>query len=411
MRSNRKIIFGLLLIIGAFGFYRAFRFVSGLTRTSPRPVAANTSVASGDPNIQSASLHLTPGRVVQARVNIPANSIVTPDMLQMSDKSLPSTEGYITDIESQGAGFITQVMISKGSNIRSHGDLIGHVSETGIAGLLQPGMRAMVVPIANKPTLHDLVRIGNYVDVLAAFDGQESRTLIQNVRVLGVDVSANDYPNVSAAMRGPYKADAKRGLAAPDAGPPAATPTPAANAPRPDPAITLEVTPRQAAALQLALSSNATLDYLVRPAIAGNLSNEVTPTEGVNGAPGTAQAQTVSVVKSQIAPYAESKKNANAKSTEKMGGTFVNALTKMMTAGAKDAGTRRGRPTLEPNNDGPSFPNSGGTGGIPPAIPVESSGSRPSAPVPTPTQNYVIPIYGDGKILRNETVPLPDPAS
>ncbi len=412
MRSNRKIIFGLFLIVGAFGFYKAFQFVSGLTRNSPRPVATNANAAATDPNLKSVSVQGVPGRVVEARVNIPANSIVTPDMLRMSDKPLSSTQGYLTDIESQGAGYITRVMITEGTKIRSQGDLVGHVSETGIAGLLQPGTRAMVVPIANKPTLHELVRIGNYVDVLAAFDGQESRTLIQNVRVVGVDVSANDYPNVSAAMRGPSKADAKRGVVAPDAPPPAATPTPAPNAPRPDPALTLEVTPRQAAALQLAISSNATLDYLIRPALVGNLSTEVAPTEGANGALGTVQAQTVSVVKPQIAPYAESKKNANTKASNQLGKTVLTALTKMTVPGAGGTGSRRGRRPLEPSDNTPIFPTSGGTG-VTPVIPVENSGSRPllpSPPVPTPTQNYVIPVYGDGKILRQETVPLPDPS-
>ena len=406
MRSNRKIIFGLLLIVGAFGFYKAFRYISSLTGASPRVAAANTS-ANGAANnlLHPVSARMMPGHVVEARMNIPANSIVTPDMLRMSDKSLPSTEGYITDIESQGAGYITGVMIPKGAKIRSQGDLVGHVSETGIAGLLQPGTRAMIIPIANKPTLHDLVRIGNRVDVLAAFDGQESRTLIQDVRVLGVDVSANDYPNVNAAMRGPSKADTKRGVASADAGPPTATPTPAANAPRPDPAITLEVTPRQAAALQLALASNATLDYLIRPAIAGNLSNEVAPTEGVNGMPGTADAQTVSVVKFQIAPYAERKKGQG-------GGGRASAGGSGSTGGNGPARlTRGGRRPHEVNDSGPIFPPSGGTGVTPASI--GDSGERftaPSTPVPTPTQNYVIPVYGDGKILRTESVPLPDPS-
>ncbi|RYZ83969.1 MAG: hypothetical protein EOP06_18970, partial [Proteobacteria bacterium] len=203
MRSNRKIIFGLLLILGAFGFYRLFRLLS--PGTSPRVATANTG-ASGDPNLQPVSVKTSSGRVAEARVDIPANTIVTPDMLRMVPNEGPSTQGFVTDIESQGAGFITRVDIPAKARIRPQYDFVGHVSDTGIAGLLRPGTRAMVIPIANKPTLHDLVRIGNYIDVLSAFDGQESRTLIQNVRVLGVDVSANDYPNVNVAMRGAFKA-------------------------------------------------------------------------------------------------------------------------------------------------------------------------------------------------------------
>lgn len=399
MRSNRKILFGLLLILGAFGFYRLFQSFSARGTTS---VAANNSAAT-DPNLRPVSVQNSSGRVAFARMNIPANTIVTPDMLRMDSKT-GGTEGYITDIESQGAGFITAVPISAKTPIRPDQDFVGHISETGIAGLLRPGTRAMVVPIANKPTLHDLVRVGNYVDVLAAFDGQESRSIVQNVRVLGVDVSANDYPNINAAMRGPFKADAKKGAPQP-AETPGATPTTSPNAPKPDPAITLEVTPRQAAALQLALSSNSTLDYLVRPAFParsttpGNPSAEASPVQGDDN-PETAQS--VSVVKAQIAPYAERRKNANG------GGTRL--------ASTGDNGASL--PTRGRRNPIYAVPDSFPTANqIPPAnlSPNTSTGSGtltipPAAPLPTPTQNYVIPIYGDGKILRTETVPLPDPS-
>ncbi len=410
MRSNRKIIFGLILILGAFGFYRAFQWFSSLGRTPVRAASANTSTGQGDPNLRPVALKTTPGRVVQARVNIPANSIVTPDMLQLSDKPLPSTKGYATDIESQGAGFITRVPIGAGDNIMPDNDFVGHVSQTGIAGLLQPGTRAMVVPIANKPTLHDLVRIGNRIDVLAAFDGQESRSLLQDVRVLGVDVSANDYPNVSAAMRGPFKADAKRnGPRSADTSAPDATPTPAPGAARPDPALVLEVLPRQAAQLQLALASNATLDFLVRPAVAGNRSSEAAPVgNNPDGTPGTIDAQTVSVIKPQIAPYAERKKAGGGNA----GG--ANAGARGSANGSGDNAPRLPRggrvPTLV---NEPNFPASGGGGAPvigPATLPNPVSLPPRTKPVPTPTRNYTIPVYGDGKILRNETVPLPDPS-
>ncbi len=406
MRSNRKIIFGLLLIVGAVGFYRVFKMLS--PGSSKRIAATNTS-ADSDPNLRPASLPASAGRIAEARMDIPANTIVTPDMLHMVSND--STEGYVTDIESQANGFITRVAIPMGGKLRvgdkygQGGDFIGHVSETGIAGLLRPGTRAMVIPVANKPTLHDLVRIGNYVDVMAAFDGQESRTLVQNVRVLGVDVSGNDYPNVSVAMRGPFKADPKRGTGAenPAAGP-TPTPTPVPNnAPRPDPALTLEVTPRQAAALQLALASNATLDYLVRPALPGGRSAEVAPLPGDADNPnGEGALQTVSVTKRQIAPYAESRKAAGAGATR-------------VAANGGGSGTGGGGKTgrrLEPIGDGPPFPlsNPGPLTVTPVTIPSGNIPGVSSKPVPTPTQIYNIPIYGDGRVVRTETVPLPAPS-
>ncbi|BCM90426.1 hypothetical protein IAD21_02278 [Abditibacteriota bacterium] len=399
MRSNRKIIFGLLLIVGAFGFYRLFLWLSG-PDTSKRVATTNTA-ANTDPNAVPVSLKNASGRVAVARINIPANSIVTPDMLRMAPYEGPTLNGFITDIESQGAGFITRVAIPANAKIRPQYDFVGHVSETGIAGLLRPGTRAMVVPMANKPTFHDLVRIGNSIDVQAAFDGQESRTLIQNVRVLGVDVSANDYPNVNVAMRGPQKADAKsKGIPNPEAGPtPTPTPVPA-NAPRPEAALTLEVTPRQAAALQLAMASNATLDYLVRPALPGNLSAEVAPLLGDgDNLNGEGALQTVSVTKRQIAPYAESRKAA-------AGGTRVATNTTRSGGNGSSASGRRPREYVgDFGGGGTVFPTP-----VAPFTPGGIPDFKQSQPVPTPTQNYTIPIYGDGRVVRTETVPLPDPS-
>jgi len=428
MRSNRKILFGLALIVGAALFYRAFLALSHLGASKPVPVAQNGAPA----GVQTVSAPAPSGRIAYAAVDIPANSIVTPDMLVLKANTGPSDKGFLTDIASQGDGFITRRDIPAGSQIRPDADFLGHVSQTGIAGLLAPGERAMVVPIANKPTLHDLVRIGNFVDIFAAFDGQESRTLVENVRVLGVDVSANDYPNVNAAMRGPFKAapqsrssasDATgssvgsaaptngNGGAAPGGVTPSPTPTPN-NAPRPDPALVLEVSPRQAAAIQLALASNATLDFLVRPALPANRSNEPAPlntsggatiiTTGTGTGLGTSS-QAVSVTKPQIAPYAESRKNGGKASGggRSGGGASGNA--------ARPSRSRR-RPLESLTPDFP-LPNPGSTVSTPPVEvplpPIGGSSAAPSGSAPAPQQSYTIPVYGDGKILRQETVPLP----
>ena len=450
MRSNRKILFGLLMILGAFLFYRAFRLLSNLGGSSRPVVAQNGGV---DPNLQTVAVKAPTGHIAKARVDIPANSIVTPDMMYMAPYTGPSTKGFVTDIESQGAGFITSHEIPKDGQIRPDLDFIGHISQTGIAGLLKPGTRGMIVPIANKPTLHDLVRIGNFVDVLAAFDGQESRTLVENVRVLGVDVSANDYPNVNAAMRGSFKAAPKTdvpagepgaGAAVPGAAPapapqpggaPAPTPTPApANAPRPDPALILEVTPRQAASIQLALASNAPLDFLVRPALPSNRSVDpvpVTDTVGSGGIVTTAttgtsgagasltrsvSSQAVSVTKPQIAPYAEAHKTAGNKTANALGKTMLTALSKAATGSSGGGNATRiprgGRRPVEliPPPLPPLGSNGTSTPFTPPSQSVTLSGrsSVPSfKPAPAPVQTYNIPVYGDGKILRTETVPLP----
>jgi len=428
MRSNRKIFFGLALIVGAALFYRAFLFLSHLNASNTSAIAQK-SLPTG---AQTVSAPAPSGRIAYAAVDIPANSIVTPDMLVLKANNGPSSKGFITDISSQADGFITRRDIPANAQIRPDADFLGHISQTGIAGLLAPGERAMIVPIANKPTLHDLVRIGNFIDVFAAFDGQESRTLVENVRVLGVDVSANDYPNVNAAMRGPYKAAPLNRPAASDTTAPSvgvaapangnggaapggvtATPTPTPNnAPRPDPALILEVSPRQAAAIQLALASNATLDFLVRPALPANRSNEPAPlgtsggatiiTTGTGSGVGT-DSQAVSVIKPQIAPYAESRKNVGKASGGKGSGGGGSSDGVRLTRGGK-------RPLESLTPDFPP-PSSGSNVSTPPVeVPLPSIGGSSAAPsgsAPAPQQSYTIPVYGDGKILRQETVPLP----
>ena len=429
MRSNRKILIGVLIVAGALVVWKLFSSVNG---------PATPNVAQNPAPLQTVSLQ-TPAatQYVAAASAIPAGSIVTRDMLQMVDIKGDVPVGAIVDPDAQAVGFITRFPIKPGEALRPQ-NFIGHISEVGIAGALRPNMRALVVPIANKPTLHDLVKIGNFVDVIAAFDGQESRTIVQNVRVLAVDVFANDFPEVNGAMRGPYKADPKgktpgsladkptantngstnaNGSAnsqgdAENAPPAAPTPIPA-NAPRPDPALTLEVTPQQAAAIQLALASNAPLDFLVRPAMPASNNGEAVLV-GDDGMPldgATATYQNVSVTKAQLAPYAERKKNAKEFSPK----TSRDAL-KDFAQGAKDIKMAM---TGSGGYSGPDFPipsgNSGSNAnGMPKIEPVTvpnppSNGTNGGSTqvAPQPSAKYDIPIYADGRVVRVETVPVP----
>ena len=444
MRSTRTIIFGCALVAAALVFLGILRAIKSSnpssTATPPVAVAAATPGA-GPVNVAVRS----GGDVAEAATDIPAGSIVTREMLRLTPAK-GSTTGFVTDINSQAAGFITRVAIPAGSQLRPADDFIGHISQVGIAGALRPGTRALVLPLPGKPTLHDLVKIGNSVDIIAAFDGQESRTIAQNLRVLAVDVFANDFPQVNAAMRGPYKADPMgQGIAASPSAPgasnagnasagaapgvavPQATPTEAptpvpANAPRPDPALTLEVTPQQAAAIQLALAANAPLDFLVRPALPGNRSGEVSLVSD-DGTPDGGTTVT-SVIKPQIAPYAEFVKNGKNR-----GGSSANAGRNNGNNGGGNGGSSGERiartprfpvPDLPPItetqttpdlptpfvppapvrvNSGADFGGNGNNGGA-----GNNGGSRLSPAAPS---TYQIPIYSDGGVVRTETVPVP----
>ena len=430
MRSTRTIVFGCALIAVALVFWGILRAIR--SSNAPAPVVATTTAAPGLTNVSAPSSD----KIAIAADDIPAGSIVTSDMLEMKSYSGPTTTGFITDIDKQGAGFITRVAIPKGGQIRPKEDFVGHISQVGIAGALRPGTRALVLPLPGKPTLHDLVKIGNSVDILAAFDGQESRTIVENVRVLAVDVFANDYPQINAAMRGPYKADkigdrpatastapgasGSGADAPPDSVPPAEQPTPRPdNLPPLDPALTLEVTPQQAAAIQLALASQAPIDFLVRPALAGNRSSEVTLVSD-DGTGTTAQPIVNSVTKRQIAPYAEAVKNRKAGG----GGNNSNRASSGGSSSGSDSGssrtrtasTRSSRPSPLPMPEFPPvtttntpsqvtpFPVAGGGNGEFGGGASNNGGERLAPRAPS---TYQIPIYSDGGVVRTETVPVP----
>lgn len=418
MGSNRKLLSGVLFVVAGlvfWGLYSAIKRANQAVAPTPVPVAAQT------PSPRAG------GSYAYAVTDIPQGSIVTKEMFEMRPlKGGATTTGAVTDPEAQAVGYITRVAIPKDALIRPAGDFIGHISETGIAGALGVGKRAMTIPFANKPTLHDLVRIGNFIDVNAAFDGQEARTIVENVRVIAVDVFVNDFPQVNGAVRGPFKADPKgRGIDSSPAAPGAATspggapasgagptPTPApAQAPaRPDPSVTLEVTPAQANTILLAQASGGTLDFVVRPALPGGLSNEpVLVNDDSAGGTGigsaTARLSTVSVTKAQIAPYAERKKAAgNSGGTGNSGGRSSGSGTRTVST------VSNGDRLRIPRSIGGGFPNPGIPSGNDPRdgmTPVTEF-PTPAPPLPTPlSPTYEIPIFADGKVVRTETVRRP----
>lgn len=455
MRSTRTIVFGCALIAVALVFWGILRAIR--SSNAPAPAVATTTAAPGTPGALNVSAP-SAGKIALAATDIPAGSIVTDDMLEMKDYSGPTTAPFITDVDKQAAGFITRVAIPKGSQIRPEDDFIGHISQTGIAGALRPGTRALVLPLPGKPTLHDLVKIGNSVDIIAAFDGQESRTIVENVRVLAVDVFANDFPQVNAAMSGPYKADkpgsksasasarantapgasGSQAGAPPDSIAPDQQPTPRPDKLPPlDPALTLEVTPQQAAAIQLAQASQAPLDFLLRPALPGNRSGEVTLVNdnGTPGAEGAAQPIVNSVTKRQLAPYAEAIKNRKAAGGNAGGGNAGNGSGRADgggsaggsgSGGTRTVSTRGDRPSRLPMPDFPDVTTMTTPSTEVPSTPFNPANAKSNANsngefgggdngngnsgerlAPRAPSTYQIPIYSDGGVVRTETVPVP----
>ncbi|PQV64237.1 Flp pilus assembly protein CpaB [Abditibacterium utsteinense] len=406
MGSNRKLILGAVLLASGLVFWGLWRAVNNV---GSRSVAVPTPVTAVQVSTQNS------GRLIAyAASDIPQGTLVTKNMLAMRPLAGGGpTTAFITSPEEQALGFVTSTRIPKGALIRPSDDFVGHISETGVAGMLLPGRRAIVIPFANKPTLHDLVAIGNFVDINAAFDGQESRTIVPNVRVLAVDVFGSDFPQVNIARRGAYKADVPGAAPAPvepgTPGVPGATPTPTpapAQAPaRPDPAITLEVTPAQANTILLAQASGGVLDFVVLPTTGDPsiVGGQGTAPDGTPIGSGIGQLVS-SVTRAQIAPYAERKKAAGgAGGTRTVSGSNGGGNNSGNSGGSNNGGSHRPTRITRVND----------TFGPPPTIPNGNNDVvQPPYPVPDPapvpeSPTYNIPIYADGKTVRVETVPRP----
>jgi Flp pilus assembly protein CpaB len=410
MRPNRNIRIGLALIGVAVLVWFVYSLRNILSPPAPAPEVQNVTA-----NITAQPVVARNDSVAFVLKDIPERSIVTRDMLQM--RSMPGADAasavYVLDLGGV-EGFITRREIPRGTPLR-RSDLLGHITEVGIAGAVRPGFRAMAIPIVNKATLHDLVKVGDYVDVLAAFDQQESRTIVQNVRVLAVDVFGKDFPQVRVAQRGDYKADAQGiatanppslpgatgstgtagGQPAESALPPPPTPTPAGGQPppRPEPSLTLEVTPEQATAIQLAQASSAPLDFILhpRPAI------EIAP-----------QARVAAAIRPRVAPYAERVKRGTTtqkqRSDERTARTLTSSFNNLgrnlqrLSGAERSDRLRRGGGRQVPSL--PSF-DTGTSAQVPPATIAE----QPKAV--EPPQTYRIPIYGDGKLVREDVVLKP----
>jgi Flp pilus assembly protein CpaB len=442
MRLNRKIRIGAAIVAAALLLLGMISIVNR-ARTRQSPEAAAERVAQNTA-VQPVSL----GSVAVARADIPERTIITPEMLELRElRSGEDADAFVTDISGQAAGYITLRAVTAGRELR-RSDLVGHISDVGIAGALLPGRRAMIVPIPNKSTLHDLVRVGDRIDLVASFDQQEARTIIQDVRVLAVDVFGKDFPQVKIAMRGDYKAsprsfsaanapspgenapatapgtvnpDSPEGAAQGQAPPAGAAPQPTATsgpAPaRPEPALTVEVTPEQATTIALAQSAGQNLDFLLRPRNEpGAATGTAAGAAGVTLASGETTLVAASTTRAQLAPYAERVKRSGANA----GGQAGRAAGTGSSAGLADRSPSRTSGSGSYASSRRRDSGSSGFGYSPPSIPAVDSvpparldgasrigGSAPDA-APAPPQTYDIPVYADGKLVRVETVKKPN---
>ncbi len=215
-------------------------------------------VAAGAAAVLFQALHARPGPtpvldVVLAQTDLPARTRLTSDQLKV--ERVPRT-GLPLDCFSdpaQAIGRTLKVAVVKGQTLTASCFL----PETAIDDLLRPGMLAFQITLGHHATAMNLLYPGCIVDVFATFPLQDRKKgdavttpLLQNIQVLAVRdetvISASEEKNGSILSK---KSTGSTG----------------------DVTVALEVTARQAAALQL-VQERGTLGLAMRNPLDRNLN-------------------------------------------------------------------------------------------------------------------------------------------
>lgn len=146
----------------------------------------------------------TPVQVLVAAAYIPAGAFLRPDMVEK--KLVP--ESYVSpsaihDVKEVG-GLMTMVPISSGEQILSNKFGIG---EEMLSLTLNPGYRAYTLEVNETTGVGNLLRPGNYVDILTRVDSDKRSVIsfvFQNIQVIAVGQRLN------------WKSNSQNGSANPD---------------------------------------------------------------------------------------------------------------------------------------------------------------------------------------------------
>jgi len=137
-------------------------------------------------------------RIVVAAQDIPVNTAITSNMLQMKD--FPGE--FINNQEIQDinevVGKVSLTNFSRGEIILAHHLIKSGERKQGLAFAIDTGMRAMSVNVDEASGVAGLIRIGDRVDIIAKLNGEEgsmppsSVVVLQDVEVLAIGSSLID---------------------------------------------------------------------------------------------------------------------------------------------------------------------------------------------------------------------------
>ncbi len=139
--------------------------------------------------------------VVIASKDIRAHEKIVPEMLTKVQKTVDQIEpGSISDPK-QAIGDVSLISIPEGAPVTT--TKIGVPASIGITGKLQPGMRAVSIPVDFVKSVSGLVEPGDRVDVLASGGKTKpTTTIIRGAMVLAVNATLEPQPAESGGPSG-----------------------------------------------------------------------------------------------------------------------------------------------------------------------------------------------------------------
>ncbi len=121
--------------------------------------------------------------VVAAAVDIPENTQITREMVTLRSVSNDSLlDNYILDTESVVGMVMTSDVYAGEQIIRDRLVSVGEASShrNALAYAVKPGMRAMTIPVGQDTGLENFLKPGNRVDIVANYNHEETRPVLNN---------------------------------------------------------------------------------------------------------------------------------------------------------------------------------------------------------------------------------------
>lgn len=183
MRSN-KLIMALAIVFALLAAFMAYYMLS---------------------SAKQAALKEQYIQVVTATQDIPANTVIKPEMLELKNFPISLQTGKeITDVNA-AVGRLSPVAISKGEYLLDNRLIKPGEGKDRLAYTVPEGMRAMSIPVTAVTGVSNMIKIGDRVDIVgivpanSASAEPRSTIILQNIEILAVGSAFKDTTTQQSA--------------------------------------------------------------------------------------------------------------------------------------------------------------------------------------------------------------------